>query len=431
MRPEAGIAFGSGLFQSRHARELKLTKIRQVFPGSSVPDVSAAVRGGTGWASLRVRPGARIAVAVGSRGIANLSEIVRTTVSILRERGASPFIIPAMGSHGGATAAGQRELLASFGVTEESCGCPVASSMEVVSLPRGPSPVDLFMDRHAFEADGVVLINRIKPHTDFHGRFESGLVKMAVIGLGKERQALAIHRHGVRGLREFVPQAAEAVFASGKIILGLALVENARDETLRIEAIPATEILSREPELLELARRNMPRLPLTALDILIVDRLGKNISGTGMDTNVIGRIRIPGEPEPAHPRIGSIIVTDLTNASHGNATGLGLADVITRRLFQKIDFPVTYTNIYTSSFLERGKVPVVAETDASALDFALRACGAEAEEAPRIIRIRDTLHLGEMHVSPAVLAEIDGRGDIEKIAPARDAFDESGTLVSF
>lgn len=412
-------------------RELKLTRIRQAFSGPSIPDVSAAVRNDAGWASLRVGPGARIAVAVGSRGIAKLSAIVRAAVSILRERGARPFIIPAMGSHGGATAAGQRELLASFGVTEESCGCPVISSMEAVPLPRASSPVDVFMDRHAFEADGVVLINRIKPHTDFHGPYESGLVKMAVIGLGKERQALAIHRHGARGLREFVPQAARAVLATGKVILGLAIVENARDETLRIQILPGAEILDREPELLELARRNMPRLPVTALDVLIVDRLGKNISGTGLDTNVIGRIRIPGEPEPASPRIGSIMVTDLTGESHGNATGIGLADVITRRLFDKIDFPVTYKNIYTSSFLERGKVPVVAGTDASALDFALRACGAAAEEAPRIIRIRDTLHLGEMDVTSTVLAEVGGRDDIETIAPARSAFDDSGNLVPF
>lgn len=410
---------------------LLLTKVRQRFTRDSIPDVERAVRVQSAWNDLKILPGARIAVAVGSRGIANLQRIVRATVDELREKGAQPFIIPAMGSHGGATADGQRELLAAFGVTERTCGCPVQSSMEVVSLPRGRSPVELFMDRHAHEADGIVLINRIKPHTDFHGRYESGLVKMAVIGLGKERQALAIHQHGTRGLREFVPQAAREILAGGKILLGLGIIENAYDETMRIEVITGGDILEREPELLELARRNMPRLPVDTLDVLIVDQLGKNISGTGMDTNVIGRIRIPGEPEPDGPRIANIVVTDLTEESHGNATGMGLADVMTRRLFEKVNFPVTYKNIFTSSFLERGKMPVVAETDARALEYALRASGPVPNEGPRIIRIRDTLHLGELFVSEATLSEVQNRNGIEVLGEAIEALGADGSLVPF
>ncbi len=289
-----------------------------------------------------------IAIAVGSRGIANIAAIVRQTVRSLRDFGLSPFITPAMGSHGGATAEGQRALLASYRITEAEMGCPIHSSMEVVELNSEGLPHSLSMDRHAFEADGIVLINRIKPHTDFHGRYESGLLKMAVIGLGKERQASAIHSFGVHGLRDLVPKAAARVLDLGKIVAGIAIVENAYDETALIEVIPANQILSREPPLLEQARKNMPRLPVEEIDVLIVDELGKNISGSGMDTNIVGRIRISGEPEPESPKIRSILVDDLTDESHGNATGLGLADVITRRFFKKIDFPVTYRNIITS-----------------------------------------------------------------------------------
>src|SRR5437773_10555703 len=349
-------------------RPLKLHKLRQEFPRERIEDIEHVVRSQPAWQTIDLRPGARIAVAVGSRGVANIGRIVKGTVAMLRERGAQPFIIPAMGSHGGATAKGQLRLLASFGITPESVGCPIESSMDVVSLPGGEAGVELFMDRHAYEADGIVLINRIKPHTDFHGQYESGLVKMSVIGLGKERQAFEIHRHGVRGLKEFVPRAAKQILSTGKILLGIGLVENAYEETMAIVAIPGGEIMEREPDLLELARRNMPRLPVDQLDVLIVDWLGKEISGSGMDTNIIGRIRIRGETEPGTPDIKIIVVMDLTEQSHGNAAGSGLADVTTRRLFNKIDFAVTNKNVFTSSFFERGKIPVVAETDAQAME---------------------------------------------------------------
>lgn len=410
---------------------LQLLKIHQQVRPESVQDIDRALRGERALAELRVRPGARLAVAVGSRGIANLERIVKSTVEILREKGAQPFIVPAMGSHGGATADGQTELLASFAITESNVGCPIRSSMEVVSLPRGKCDIDLCMDRQAYESDGIILINRIKPHTDFHGQYESGLVKMAVIGLGKERQAFAIHRHGVRGLKELVPRSAVEVLATGKILLGLAILENACDETMRILALPASEILRREPDLLELARANLPRLPAAKVDVLIVDRLGKNISGTGMDTNVIGRIRIQGEPEPTSPNIKVIIVSDLTEESHGNATGVGLADVTTQRLFDKIDFRVTNRNIVTSSFFERGKIPLVAETDAEAMEYALRAVGAEGSARPRVLRIRDTLHLDMVYASEAILDELRGRTDLAIANTPVDLFDSSGRFREF
>jgi hypothetical protein len=375
--------------------------------------------------------GKSIAIAVGSRGVANLATIVRQTVRSLRQFGISPFVIPAMGSHGGATAEGQSELLASYNITESEIGCPVRSSMDVVELDSQGLPHPLYMDRNAFEADGVLLINRIKVHTDFHGSYESGLAKMSVIGLGKERQALVMHSFGVGGLRDLMPKAAARVLDSGKIIGGIAIVENAYDETAIIEVIPANQILPREPALLEEARKNMPRLPVDEIDVLIVDELGKNISGAGMDTNIIGRIRIPGEAEPTSPRIGAIFVNDLTAESHGNAAGLGLADVISRRFHRKIDFSVTYRNIITSSFLERGKMPVVAETAREAFAIALRACGSLAANSERIIRIRNTLHLHDICVSRSVASALQGCAHVRISKEARECFDAAGELSAF
>jgi hypothetical protein len=382
-------------------------------------------------AVARFPRGTRIALAVGSRGIANLAVLVRETVAALRHHGAEVFIIPAMGSHGGGTAEGQRDLLAGYGVTESAMGCPIRSSLDVVELPASGLEHPLFLDRHAAKADGIVLLNRIKPHTDFRGRYESGLVKMAVIGLGKHAAALAVHRFGVRGLRDLIPQAAAQLLATGRVLFGLAVVEDAQKHTAHVEAIPGARLLDREPELLALARRLQPRLPLEDLDVLIVDRMGKNLSGTGLDTNVIGRIRIAGEPEPVAPRIRAVVVTDLTDESHGNAVGTGLADVITARLAAKIDHAATYVNTATSGFLERGKLPLAAPTDAAAFELALRVAGVLDPATSRVLRIRDTLHLGEMLASPAAVAALRERPDIVAIGPARSPVDDTGTLHPF
>ncbi len=408
---------------------MKLHCVRQQFPRPRipVPQLGSVVREQLSTCASRLtRPigaGASIAIAVGSRGIANIDGITRSVVDQLLSLRAKPFIIPAMGSHGGATAEGQLEVLASYNITPETMGCPIRSSMEVVELDRGGLANPLFMDRFAAESDGVILINRIKPHTDFHGRYESGLVKMAVIGLGKERQAGTMHSWGIHGLRDLIPLSAERVFGTGKILAGIGIVENAYDETAIVEAIPGREILSREPELLDAAKQNMPRLPVDEIDVLMVDYLGKNISGSGIDTNIIGRIRIDGEPEPASPRIRSIVVCDLTPETHGNACGMGLADVVTRRFADKIDFKTTNTNIITSGFLERGKLPVVADTDRHAFEIALRAAGCRDVEKARVIRIQDTLHLSEMFVSAALMREIEGREDIEVIGEPVELFD--------
>jgi hypothetical protein len=410
--------------------QLRLHKAEVRFDRPIVADIETTV-------ARQIKPalfGSRknIAIAVGSRGIANIARIVKQTVRSLHDFGLSPFIIPAMGSHGGATAEGQAQVLASYGVTEREIGCPVRSSMEVLSLPSEGLPHALYMDRSAFEADGIVLINRIKPHTDFHGPYESGLVKMSVIGLGKELQAVAIHDFGVHGLRDLVPKAAARILDLGKIVAGIAIVENAYDETAQIELVPANQILAREPALLEDARKNMPRFPVHEIDVLIVDELGKNISGSGMDTNIIGRIYIPGEPEPSTPRIRSIIVDDVTSESHGNATGLGLADVITRRFYSKIDFPVTYRNIITSSFLERGKTPVIAETAREAFQIAMRSCGKIAPDTERVVRIRNTLQLSEIYVSSAIARHAgECPLDIDVSENATELFTAKGDLVPF
>jgi len=410
---------------------LQAIKIQQTFPRPRLLEIESAVTQEIAPLAGMLRPNARIAITVGSRGIADITRVVKTVVDLAKRQGALPFIIPAMGSHGGGTAEGQTEILASYGITEATMGAPVRATMEVVDLTPPGAPCPVFMDRYAYDSDGVILINRVKPHTDFHGSHESGLVKMSVIGLGKHRQALAIHTRGVYGLRELIPVTARTILASGKVLFGVAIVENAYDETMAIKAWHASEIMAREPELLALARANMPSLPVDELDVLIIDQMGKNISGAGIDPNIIGRNRIRGEAEPEAPRIKTLVVTDLTEASHGNAVGIGLADVATQRLFNKIDFRATNENTVTSSFLDRGKLPVIAESDAQAYAWALRGCNLREPEAARVIRVRDTLHLAELYVSASVYQELRDRPGIETLKPLAAVFAESGELTRF
>ena len=376
--------------------------VRQRFAAEKLADVTGKLQ-----AELKlhaITSGQRIAIAVGSRGIANLPVVVSGVADWVRAQGGEPFIVPAMGSHAGATADGQRQLLERFGIT----GAPIRSTMEVVPLGG-----NAFMDRYAFEADGVIVINRIKPHTSFHGQYESGLMKMLAIGLGKHTGAAAIHRLGVPGLREELPVVARQVLATGKILYGVALVENAYDETLVLKVIPSSEIPVREPALLKLAYENMPKLPVEDIDVLVVDEIGKEFSGTGMDTNVIGRLRIAGEGEPASPRIQRIVVCDVRGDS---AYGIGLADVTTRRLVAGADWKITQTNVETSGFIERGKLPVVMETDTQAVESVLPV-------GSRVVRIPNTLRLEWLLVSESVRQEIAGRNTMEVLRPARDFFE--------
>lgn len=419
----------------------ELSKIRQQFRRPRVEDLEGAVRGAFERIVPRVSEGDSIAITAGSRGIDRIDRIVAALVEALERRGARPFIVPAMGSHGGATAEGQAEVLAGYGITEEDVGAPVRSSMEVVEITPEDARARVFMDRHAYESDGVVLLNRVKPHTDFRGRYESGLVKMSVMGLGKHAQVREIHTRQVFGLRELIPETAGHIFETGQILGGLALLENAYDELMRVEGLRTEEILEEEPGLLDEARAHMPHLPVEDIDLLIVDRIGKDVSGTGLDTNVIGRMYIDGESEPESPSVGAIALSDLTAETHGNSVGMGLADVITRRLFEKIDFEATYENTVTSTFLERGKMPVVAPNDRAAAEAALRSVG-PIDGTPRVVRILDTLHLDRAWVSSSVLAELEtssgsgdeagsgGPGEVVVHGP-RAPFTDEGDLVPF
>jgi hypothetical protein len=407
---------------------IELIPVVQDLPDEHVGDVAAVLRGELERARLTLKRGARVAVAVGSRGISGLQLVVTTMVEEIRSRGGEPFIVPAMGSHGGATNRGQVEVLESYGITEQQVGAPVQSSMEVVELPQGNAPCRVFMDRAAFEADGIIVINRVKSHTDFNGPHESGLIKMLVIGLGNQRQALEIHRHGVRGLRDFVPEVAKEVLATGKVILGVGLVENGHHKFAEIRAVNPVEFHAQDHELLQLSRSLDPRLPTEDIHVLIVDRMGKDISGTGLDTNVIGRIVIDGEREPTSPRIKTVIVCGLTPGSHGNAIGVGLADVITKELFDQIDFQATAENVMTSTFLARGKVPVVAPTPQTAFEWAVRACGPVDPEALRVVRIRDTLSLQQLQVSAPIWEEISGDPGIRRAGDPASAFTPDGSL---
>lgn len=411
--------------------ELKMTRVKRLFPSNGLKDVAGEVRRQLASMAGLAKPGSRIALAVGSRGIQNLQIVVREVVAWVKDQSCSSFIVPAMGSHGGATAEGQREILTGYGITEENVGAPVHSSMEVVELPQGELPYKIFYDKHAAAADATILINRIKPHTDFHGSHESGLLKMSVIGLGKQHQAMQMHRLGAKGLREGIFLVARQSLRVNNVLFGIAIVENARDEICRIQAIPKNKIYEQEPALLELARAGMPDFPLEEFDLLIIDEIGKDISGVGLDTNVIGRLKIPGEPEPLSPRIRIIIIRDLSAGTHGNATGMGLADIMTRNLYDKIDFKPTYLNMVTSGFLERAKIPLIAETDRRAIEIALRGCDPLQLEQAKIIRIQNTLHLDELQVSAPVLREIQARHDIEVLGSVEPVFDANGTLSHF
>lgn len=383
-----------------------MVKLRREYDRTCILDIESRVRSEVLAKMPGLKPKARVAVATGSRGIAHIDRIVKAAVEALKELGYSPFIVPAMGSHGGATAEGQRATLESYGITEARMGVPIHSSLEVVELPREDCPVPVYMDAFAYKADATLVVNRVKIHTDFHSVHESGIVKMCVIGLGKHAQALAIHRYGVYGLSNYILPAARQVLKHGNIALGLAILENAYDQPQIIQAVLPADFETEDRRLLELNRRTAPRLPSDDIDLLFVDYLGKNISGTGLDTNVIGRTRVRDVREPEPPRIKAIVVSDLTPESHGNALGMGLADFITRALADKIDFAATYENGLTSSFNQRAHMPVVASDERQAFEWAQRIWGSVEAEAARIVRIRNTLDLTEFYVSEPLLDEV-------------------------
>ncbi|GAB4437565.1 MAG: lactate racemase domain-containing protein [Chloroflexi bacterium OHK40] len=400
-----------------------LYRVRQRWETRPIADIPGAVRAQLDAVGLRGRitPGMRVAVTAGSRGIRDIVAITAAAVAWLREAGAEPFIVPAMGSHGGATATGQLKLLASLGITEASMGCPIHATMDVVELGQIADGTPVYMDRFAAEADGVLAINRVKTHTSFEGPIESGLAKICAVGLGKRQGAETVHRTAVYGLKQQMVPMARVVVERGNVLAGLAIVEDAREQTAELVALPPEEIGGpAEARLLERSKALMARLPFHQLDVLVVDELGKNISGTGMDTNVIGRLPIPGEPPPTSPVINVIVVLDLTPETQGNANGMGLADLTTARLASKVDFRSTYVNVLTAGLvgLCKGGLPIVLPTGRDAVATAVKVCGRANPADARLARIRNTLLLEELLVSPALLPEVEAHPGLELLGPA-------------
>lgn len=410
----------------------KMIRVRQRFAVPALPDVRASVRAELQALNLagRVKPGQRIAIPAGSRGISNIVLILDAVVQEMRALGLSPFIIPAMGSHGGATADGQREVLATYGITEARLGVPIHASMEVVEVGRTPRGIPVLVDTLAAEADWVAVVNRIKPHTEFSGEIESGLMKMMAIGFGNHRGALNTHQYALTyGYRVAIPEIGGTILARLPVLFGLGIIENAYDQTANVVAIPPERFVSEEKRLLQEARGLMARLPVDFLHLLIVDEMGKDISGSGMDTNVIGRVMVVGEPEPETPKIMRIYVRDLSEKTYGNAIGIGLADFCSQRLAAKIDPLPTQINCITAMTPEKARVPIALKTDKEAITTALTTVGPIEPWEARVIRIKNTLEMEELQVSEALMDELKGRSDIAFMGDLEDMpFDANGQL---
>jgi hypothetical protein len=388
-------------------------------------DIRAAV--GEALRSVEL-PTGKVAVGVGSRGVGRISDVVAALVGFLKEAGAEPFIIPAMGSHGASTAEGQADVLRHLGVSEERVGCPIRATMEARKIGETPGGVSVYMDQNAFEADAVVVVNRIKPHTAFRGTVESGPTKMLAIGLGKQKGAYSIHAAGWGRIHETIPEAARVAVQSGKVAFGLAVLENADEEPYRVAAVPAEKLEESEAPLLEEAKRKLMRLPFDDIDVLVIDQIGKNISGDGADPNVTGRYPTPFAS--GGPNVERMVFLDLTPETGGNANGLGAADVVTERLVSKMDPPATYLNALTSTTPYPVKIPMTMPTDRMAIAAALAMTAGVSPQNARLVRIQNTLKLRQMWVSEALLKEA---RDDERLSmlevPRPIDFDASGSLL--
>lgn len=423
---------------SRLLREVSVPKMfhaSQKFPDQHIEreDIEKTIfdeiaRSGMGE---RIKPGMRIAITAGSRGIRNVDEITRSVVACVKSYGATPFIVPAMGSHGGATAEGQKEMLAGFGITEEAMGCEIRSSMETVLLGKSELGKPVYMDKNAYESDGVILSCRLKPHNAFRGPIESGPCKMMTVGLGKQKGAEQVHSDGMDIIAKNIPTMAKVTLGTGKILFAIPCLENAYDQTMMFEAIPAEKILTREPELLKIAFANMPSILVGEGDVLIVDRVGKNFSGTGVDPNITGTFSTPYASGGV--QVQRTCFLNLTEESHGNSLGVGLASAITKRIFDQIDADAMYTNCMTSTVVKSAMVPCVMSTDKEAVQFCIRTCNRIDKENPRVIRIKNSLHIGQIMLSEAYYADVlAGKypGLTALDAPGDLSFDEEGTLTT-
>lgn len=394
----------------------KMVKVKQTFMDEELPDVADAVRKTMDDTNVldRIDEGDSVAIAVGSRGVSDLHTLVRETVIAVRNAGGNPFIVPAMGSHGGATAEGQADVLNQLGISEETVHAPIRSSMEVVKIGELPKGLPVYIDKHAYEADKIIVINRVKPHTAFRGPVESGLTKMITIGLGKQKGAEAAHSFSFKYMAEHVQQMANITLTKTPIIFGLASIENAYDRPVKVIAVPAEEIRMIEPKLLKEAKALMPSILFDSFDVLIVDELGKEISGDGMDPNITGRFATPYAN--GGPDVKRTVVLSLTKKTHGNANGIGLADMTTKQVMDEIDYEKGYANALTSTVIEVVKLPMVLDTKELAVKAAIKTCNAFDLNKVRVVRIKNTLEIGEIWISESMIEEASRKRNLEIIS---------------
>ncbi|MCI8676960.1 MAG: DUF2088 domain-containing protein [Lawsonibacter sp.] len=407
----------------------KMVTVRQLLDHSHIDpaDLPELVRTELEPMRGRIRPGMSVAITCGSRGVCNIAVITRAIVDFVKSCGGQPFVFPAMGSHGGATAEGQREILRGYGVTEETMDCPIRATMEVVQVGETEEGMPVFVDRYAYEADGIILCGRVKAHTAFRGPYESGILKMSVIGLGKQHGAEHVHQDGFSDLGRLLPMIARVVFDKTNVLGAVAVAENAFDQTCIVEGLLKEEIFEKEPDILRRSKERLGRIFFDDIDVLVVDRLGKDISGDGMDPNITGRFAVPYME--SEKKVQHIAVLDLTEETHGNCNGLGLADVTTRRLVEKIDVDCTYPNVVTSTVLCTPKIPLFAHSDRACIQIALKTCNYIDRENPRIVHIKDTMRLEEIEISQAMLEEARANEHIQILGEPHDwPFDEEGNL---
>lgn len=408
----------------------RMVKVKQYFPDQRLDEleVNLIEQLSEKITADLVKPGMEIAVAVGSRGLDKIVEMTKTTVDFLKEKGAKPFIVPCMGSHGGATAAGQKVVLEELGIKEDVVGAEIRSSMEVVELGQLDNGLPVYIDKLAYEADGIVAINRVKPHTAFRGAVESGIQKMITIGLGKQKGAEACHRLGFKYMADFIPKMAEMIIEQTPILFTIASVENAFDEVVKLEVMLPGEIAEKEPPLLEYAREKMPKLYFDQIDVLIIDEIGKNISGDGMDPNITGRYPTPYAE--GGPDVSKMVVLDLTPQSKGNANGVGTADFTTQRLVDKIDLEATYANGLTSTVVGPTHISTTMPNDRTAIQAAIKTCNVLDFNTARVVRIKNTAEIGEIEVSENMLKDIRGNPNLEQISGGYDViFDQQGNII--
>jgi len=409
----------------------RMFKAKQVFerPRLSEKEILTEIKSGMedDVISCAIKPGMNIAITAGSRGVANIALITKGIIEAVRSKGAQPFVIPTMGSHGGATAEGQKAVLASYGITEDYLGCEIKASMDVVKIGTNEEGMDVLIDKYASKADGIIVCNRIKPHTCFRGPYESGIMKMMTIGLGKQSGAEVCHEAGFKHMAKYIPMFGKAILSQASIICAVALLENAFDETCKIKVLKSAQIESSEPELLEEAKKLMPRILFDECDVLICDKIGKNFSGGGMDPNITGTFVTPYASGGLKSQ--KVAVLDLSDESNGNGNGIGSAHATTKRFFNKMIFEMTYPNAITSTVVDNVRVPMVMKNDKEAIQVCIRTCNEIDKKNPRIIRISNSLDVEHIWLSESYYEEAKMNPLIEILSePKEFDFDDQGNL---